>query len=204
MVERAEATRWRVLLVDGDGDVREQLRSAWVRGPLDLHHADDVATAARLHQAVPFDALLLNTDQVAGPCLSWCRTLRAAGDDTPLVMLSGHATEIDRILGLEAGADDFVSKPVHPQELQARLQAIVRRGLACEPPGCAGLTPAWGVGGRPRPSKVHPDGLGRGLCVHSRWCAGSCINRHTARASIALPSPTGPMRSAVLALMLTA
>lgn len=135
MVEQAEATRWRVLLVDADGDVREQLRSAWVRGPLDLHHADDIATAARLHQAVPFDALLLDTDQMTGPGLSWCRSLRAAGDDTPLVMLSGHATEIDRIVGLEAGADDFVSKPIHPRELQARLQAIVRRGSAGESPG---------------------------------------------------------------------
>ena len=130
MVEQAEATRWRVLLVDADGGVREQLSSAWVRGPLDLHHANDIATAARLHQAVPFDALLLDTDQMTGPGLSWCRSLRAAGDDTPLVMLSGHATEIDRIVGLEAGADDFVSKPVHPRELQARLQAIVRRGSA--------------------------------------------------------------------------
>lgn len=146
MVERAEATRWRVLLVDGDGDVREQLRSAWVRGPLDLHHADDVATAARLHQAVPFDALLLDTDQVTGPCLSWCRTLRAAGDDTPLVMLSGHATEIDRIMGLEAGADDFVSKPVHPRELQARLQAIVRRGLEDDPAHPRFIQTVWGVG----------------------------------------------------------
>lgn len=83
MVEQAEATRWRVLLVDGDGDVREQLRSAWVRGPLDLHHADDIATAARLHQAVPFDALLLDTDQMSGPGLSWCRSLRRVLEDDP-------------------------------------------------------------------------------------------------------------------------
>jgi len=59
--------------------------------------------------------------------LSICQKLRADGDTIPIVMLSGRDETVDRILGLEFGADDYITKPVEPRELVARIRAVLRR-----------------------------------------------------------------------------
>jgi len=62
-----------------------------------------------------------------------CRQLRAARDTTPILMLTAKSQEIDKVLGLELGADDYVTKPFSPRELLARVKALLRRGTPTEP-----------------------------------------------------------------------
>ena len=135
MVEQAEPARLRVLLVDEDRATQALLREAWRDSGFELMLASDLAAAGRLHVAGRTDILLVDTEMEHEAGLEWCRRLRASGDVTPLIMLSAKATDVDRIVGLEAGADDFLAKPFHPRELRARLQAVLRRRPPSEPPG---------------------------------------------------------------------
>jgi two-component system phosphate regulon response regulator OmpR len=59
--------------------------------------------------------------------LSICRRLRAANDRTPIIMLTAKGEDVDRIVGLEVGADDYLGKPFNPRELLARIHAVLRR-----------------------------------------------------------------------------
>ena len=63
-----------------------------------------------------------------------CKQLRAAGDTTPILMLTAKSQEIDKVLGLELGADDYVTKPFSPRELLARVKALLRRSKPANPP----------------------------------------------------------------------
>jgi two-component system alkaline phosphatase synthesis response regulator PhoP len=63
-----------------------------------------------------------------------CKQLRAAGDTTPILMLTAKSQEVDKVLGLELGADDYVTKPFSPRELVARVRALLRRGKPADPP----------------------------------------------------------------------
>ena len=82
--------------------------------------------------------------------LSICRRLRAANDQTPIIMLTAKVEDVDRIVGLEVGADDYLPKPFNPRELLARIHAVLRRRPALEAPGA----PAQG---RRRPSPSAPS-----------------------------------------------
>ena len=67
--------------------------------------------------------------------LSICRRLRAANDRTPIIMLTAKSEDVDRIVGLEVGADDYLGKPFNPRELLARIHAVLRRRPLHEAPG---------------------------------------------------------------------
>ena len=67
--------------------------------------------------------------------LAICRRLRAANDQTPVIMLTAKGEDIDRIVGLEVGADDYLGKPFNPRELLARIHAVLRRRPVTEVPG---------------------------------------------------------------------
>ena len=69
--------------------------------------------------------------------LSICRRLRAANDRTPIIMLTAKVEDVDRIVGLEVGADDYLPKPFNPRELLARIHAVLRRRPPLEAPGRA-------------------------------------------------------------------
>lgn len=135
MLELSEPGRLRVLLVDDDPATLEQLRSEFANAATELIVATKLSEAQRLHAKGRTGALLLEPALNGGQGLQWCRTLRSAQDPTPLIMLSAKATEVDRIVGLEAGADDYLAKPFHVRELRARLQAVLRRRPPLEPPG---------------------------------------------------------------------
>ncbi len=174
--------------------------------------------------------------------LSICRRLRAGNDSTPIIMLTAKVEDVDRIVGLEVGADDYLPKPFNPRELLARIHAVLRRRPAQEAPGApskeaqvvqfgpfefdlslrrltkegelialttgefsmlkalvrhprqplvarqagpagarpgfrtlrpqpgrAGVAPAQADRARPLATALHPDGVGRGLCLRARW-----------------------------------
>jgi DNA-binding response OmpR family regulator len=99
-------------------------------------HAVDVATdgaaaeaaaLARQHDLILLDIMLPRKDGV-----SVCRAVRAAGVRTPIILLTAKGQEVDKVLGLDLGADDYVTKPFSPRELVARINALLRR--ATEPP----------------------------------------------------------------------
>lgn len=73
--------------------------------------------------------------------LSICRRLRGAGDQTPIIMLTAKGEDVDRIVGLEMGADDYLPKPFNPRELVARISAVLRRRAPEEAPGAPSETP---------------------------------------------------------------
>jgi two-component system phosphate regulon response regulator OmpR len=73
--------------------------------------------------------------------LSLCRRLRQQGEDVPIIMLTAKADEVDRIVGLEIGADDYMPKPFSPRELVARINAVLRRRQPVSAPGAPALAP---------------------------------------------------------------
>lgn len=93
---------------------------------------EGTAVAAALREARP-DLLLLDIMLPGLDGLAILRELRGQGDALPVIMLTARVEEIDRLLGLELGADDYICKPFSPREVVARVQAVLRRSLPGEP-----------------------------------------------------------------------
>ena len=121
--------RPRVLIVDDDPSLREMLVE-YLRGQGFAPKAvgDGVALEAELAREAP-DVLLLDLMLPGEDGLSLTRRLRAHSR-IPIVMLSARGEDVDRIIGLELGADDYLAKPFNPRELVARLRALLRRHAA--------------------------------------------------------------------------
>ena len=116
----------RLLLIEDDELLGEGLRD-YLRA--EGHVVDWArclgAAAAWRHE--PFDALLLDWQLPDGSGLDWLRSRRAQGDHTPALMLTARDLLVDRLRGLDGGADDYLVKPFAPEELAARLRAVCRR-----------------------------------------------------------------------------
>jgi DNA-binding response OmpR family regulator len=95
--------------------------------------ADGIAAARRARQG-SFDLILLDVMLPGKDGLEVCRELRRAGLRTPIIMLTARAQEAEKILGLDLGADDYMTKPFSPTELRARIRAALRRNAAPEAP----------------------------------------------------------------------
>jgi DNA-binding response OmpR family regulator len=116
-----------VLVVEDERKLRELLRDYLERAGFAVHSASSGAEAIEAARAQVFDLVVLDLGlpDVAGDEV--LREVRA-GSDVPVLVLTARASEVDRIRGLELGADDYVTKPFSPRELVLRAQAIVRRG----------------------------------------------------------------------------
>jgi DNA-binding response OmpR family regulator len=119
----------RVLVAEDDGDIAELVAHYFQRSGWDVHvvSAGDAALAyVRSH---PVDVMILDVMLPGMSGLDVCRALRAdaATASVPIIMLTARAEEADRVIGLELGADDYVSKPFSPNELVARVRALMRR-----------------------------------------------------------------------------
>lgn len=117
----------RVLLVEDESTL-----AIGIRDDLELEgHFVELVTdgASGLKRAMegPFDLILLDVMLPKKDGFTVCRELRAAGVGTPILMLTARGEEIDRVLGLELGADDYITKPFSRLELQARVKAALRR-----------------------------------------------------------------------------
>jgi DNA-binding response OmpR family regulator len=116
----------RVLVVDDDADVRELLRDYLSDQGYDVQDVDSaVAAREALGEQVP-DVALLDVGLAGEDGLSLARYIRERFD-IGIIMISGAGETLDRIIGLEVGADDYVSKPFDPRELRARLKSVLRR-----------------------------------------------------------------------------
>ena len=132
----------RVLLVEDDARlaqmVDDYLRQAgWqVEVAATLAQAEmQLGVADAVGRGPGFDALVLDLMLPDGDGLDLCRRLRAADNDLPVLMLTARGDPMDRVLGLELGADDYLPKPFEPRELLARLRAIQRRRGAASSSG---------------------------------------------------------------------
>ncbi len=127
-----------ILIADDDPHIRQLLAFALARAGLDAIEAEDGAAALAMVAARAPDLVILDINMPRMDGIETCRRLRAAGD-LPILFLSSRDDEIDRILGIELGADDYVTKPFSPREVVARVMAILRR-TAGRPPVVAQAT----------------------------------------------------------------
>ncbi len=125
----------RLLVVDDDQKLRELLvrylggQGYEVKAVADAHGMDRQLSRER------YDLLVLDLMLPGEDGLSICRRLRTADPAIAIVMLTAKGDEIDRIVGLEMGADDYLPKPFNPRELVARINAVLRRRAPAGPPG---------------------------------------------------------------------
>jgi two-component system response regulator MprA len=117
----------RILVVDDEPAVRNALQRALSLERYDVALAADGQEALDAVAAVQHDAIVLDVAMPALDGLEVCRRLRAAGDRTPVLMLTARDAVDDRVAGLDAGADDYLVKPFALRELKARLRALLRR-----------------------------------------------------------------------------
>ncbi|PWR24810.1 two-component system response regulator CreB [Zavarzinia aquatilis] len=124
----------RILIVDDDPHIRELLAFALAKAGYDCREAGDgeAALAAAAREAPDLLVLDINMPRLDG--LEVCRRLRAASE-VPILFLSSRDDEVDRIVGIEIGADDYVVKPFSPREVVARVGAILKRSRAKAPAG---------------------------------------------------------------------
>ena len=124
-----------VLVVDDDFGIRESLDRSLRANGYDVELASDGTEALRAIDDAAFDVVVLDVLMPGRSGIDVCRTLRAAGNRVPILVLTARDTVSDRVAGLEAGADDYLVKPFALEELIARLRALVRRttGNGSEP-----------------------------------------------------------------------
>ena len=121
----------RVLIADDDNVVRDVVRRYLERDGLDVSIAHDGTEALRLLGTQRIDVAVLDVMMPGPDGLTLCRTLRQRGDRTvPVILLTALGEEDDRIAGLEAGADDYLTKPFSPRELALRVRSVLRRSPA--------------------------------------------------------------------------
>jgi two-component system response regulator RegX3 len=122
-------TRRRILLIEDEESIAEPLAAALAREGFDVATAGTAAGGLDAFRAHPPDAVLLDVMLPDGDGRDVLREIRQTAR-TPVVMLTARGAELDRILGLELGADDYVTKPFSAAELAARLRAVLRRAGA--------------------------------------------------------------------------
>ena len=126
-VPAMEPNTVRLLVVDDDSRLRALLERYLREQGFDVQGAADVREAEQQRSRHHFDLIVLDLMMPGEDGLSWCRRLRGQGDPIPVIMLTARGDEIDRIVGLEIGADDYLPKPGNPRELLARIRAVLRR-----------------------------------------------------------------------------
>ena len=125
----------KIMVVDDDPRLRDLLRRYLTENGFNVVVADNGAMMNKLWQRERYDALILDLMMPGEDGLSILPRLRGINDPTPIIMLTAKGEDVDRIVGLEMGADDYLSKPFNPRELLARLNAVLRRRGPDEAPG---------------------------------------------------------------------
>lgn len=130
----------KLLVVDDDPRLRDLLRRYLGENGFQVFVADNGVTMNRLWLRERFDALILDLMMPGEDGLRILRRLREQKDTTPIIMLTARGEDVDRIVGLEMGADDYIPKPFNPRELLARIHAVLRRRPVADAPGAPSMT----------------------------------------------------------------
>lgn len=131
---QAELTVAKVLLVEDDNDMSEVLRHTLTNRGFTVQVAHDGRAALALLKVNKYDVILLDWMMPGLSGVDVCRSLRSAGDCTPILMLTARTSDEDTEAGLDAGADDYLTKPFENKVLAARLRALLRRPPICAKP----------------------------------------------------------------------
>jgi len=131
----------RILVVDDDLRLRDLLQRYLSEQGFSVHTVSDAAGMDKLLARERVDLLVLDLMLPGEDGLSICRRLRGGKNAVPIIMLTAKGEDIDRIVGLEMGADDYLPKPFNPRELVARIKAVLRRRATPLPPGSPALEP---------------------------------------------------------------
>ncbi|MBI3782456.1 MAG: response regulator transcription factor [Deltaproteobacteria bacterium] len=118
-----------ILVVDDDGHIREVVRFALEKAGHTVVEAANGAVALQIFREQPVDVIVLDIIMPELDGIEVCRRIRERSQ-VPILFLSSRDDELDRVLGLEIGADDYVTKPFSPRELVARIKAMLRRSGA--------------------------------------------------------------------------
>ena len=170
----------RILVADDESDLRSLLQRYLGDQGYAVRTVESAAPLDKMLARERFDVLVLDVMMPGEDGLSICRRLRAQGETIPILMLTARGDPLDRIIGLEMGADDYLPKPFNPRELLARIQALVRRQRM--------------LGRRPRASRsgsvptccTPPSG---GLRATASTCRSPVASSRCCRRS--RPTPTG-------------
>ena len=122
-----------LLVVDDDSRIRSLLTRYLAQAGYRVTAAADAAEARQRMASLSFDLVVLDVMMPGENGVEFSRSMRAAGATTPILMLTARTGADDRILGLEAGVDDYLPKPFEPRELELRIAAILRRAAAPAP-----------------------------------------------------------------------
>src|SRR3712207_16780 len=117
----------KVLIVEDDQAMAVALRDGFTYEGYSVQVARDGQTGLKLAGEKGLDLVILDVMLPRLSGLDVCRQLRSAGNNTPIIMLTARGQEIDKVLGLKTGADDYVTKPFSFLELMARVEAVLRR-----------------------------------------------------------------------------
>ena len=123
----SKSTAPKILVVDDDVRLRDLLSRYLTEQGFQVTAIADSSQLDRRLQRDPPHLLVLDLMLPGEDGLSVCRRLRGAGETVPIIMLTAKGEEVDRIVGLEMGADDYLPKPFNPRELVARIHAVLRR-----------------------------------------------------------------------------
>ncbi|CAO1653057.1 response regulator [Parasphingorhabdus sp. NYA22] len=115
-----------ILLVDDEASLREPLAEYLIKQGYKVQQASDASVARSLLNAYDFDIILLDIMMPGEDGLSLCRFVTDK-TDIPVIFISAKTEETERIIGLELGADDYITKPFSPRELVARIKVVLRR-----------------------------------------------------------------------------
>ncbi len=131
-----------ILLVEDDRPIADNVILAMARENMDCRHVSLAAEGLALLATGGFDLAILDVGLPDGNGFDVCRTLRGFSD-IPVIFLTARSDEIDRVVGLEIGADDYVLKPFSPRELAARVKTILRRSRNGAASANAAAVPAF-------------------------------------------------------------
>ncbi len=129
------AQRQKILVVDDDLRLRDLLKRYLSEQGFAVDTVADAAAMDRGLARVRYDLIVLDLMLPGEDGLAICRRLRAAANPVAVIMLTAKGDDVDRILGLEMGADDYLAKPFNPRELVARIHAVLRRQAPPSTPG---------------------------------------------------------------------
>jgi len=129
----------KVLVVDDDMRLRDLLSRYLAEQGFAVKVVSDAGGVDRSLAQERFDLLVLDLMLPGEDGLSLCRRLRGTKNTIPIIMLTAKGEDVDRIIGLEMGADDYLAKPFNPRELVARINAVLRRRGEALPPGAPSI-----------------------------------------------------------------